>query len=88
MLQELRKSIDVCDDEIAKSFIKRMKTVSEIAAYKRENNLQTFDAAREKELKERILQSTDENMRDYMEELFDKILELSKKYQGNLTKNS
>ncbi len=88
MLQKLRKEIDDCDDEIVKLFSKRMKAVCKISEYKRENGIQIFDAEREKNLKNRVLEQTEPEMQSYINELFDKILELSKKYQENLRKNS
>ena len=87
-LSGLRKEIDACDDIIVNTFIKRMKIAGRISEYKKANNIETLDKKREYDLKQRILQSTDDDFKCYMSELFDKILELSKKYQEELRKNS
>jgi chorismate mutase len=87
-LSGLRKEIDACDDIIVNTFIKRMKIAGRISEYKKANNIETLDKKREYDLKQRVLQSTDDDFKCYMSELFDKILELSKKYQEELRKNS
>ena len=87
-LYGLRKEIDACDDIIVNTFIKRMKIAGRISEYKKANNIETLDKKREYDLKQRVLQSTDDDFKCYMSELFDKILELSKKYQEELRKNS
>lgn len=87
-LSGLRKEIDACDDIIVNTFIKRMKIAGRISEYKKANNIETLDKKREYYLKQRVLQSTDDDFKCYMSELFDKILELSKKYQEELRKNS
>ena len=87
-LSGLRKEIDACDDIIVNTFIKRMKIAGRISEYKKANNIETLDKKREYDLKQRVLQSTNDDFKCYMSELFDKILELSKKYQEELRKNS
>ena len=49
-LEESRRKIDEIDRTIAKLFEERMETVSHVAAYKKENNMQIFQPAREQDI--------------------------------------
>ena len=48
-LQEMRKEIDVIDDQIVKLFEKRMSIAEHVAKFKIENNKPVFDRNREEE---------------------------------------
>ena len=48
-LQELRRQIDMIDEEIICLFQKRMDVSAKIAEYKRGNNLPVFDPERERQ---------------------------------------
>lgn len=53
-LGNVRKTIDALDDDILELLEKRARIVGEVARAKRENNLPTFDPAREREVIERL----------------------------------
>ena len=49
-LDEIRRTIDEIDQEMAILFLKRMEAVSEVAAYKKEHRQAVSDLKREQEL--------------------------------------
>ena len=76
-LEEIRNDISLIDIKMRDLFIKRMKYVKEVKAYKQQNNLEIEDKKREEYMKS--LYSKD--LKEYKEEyilLLEKILELSK----------
>ena len=46
-LMECRKMINEIDDQMKELFLKRMEVVSNVALYKKENNMPIFDSKRE-----------------------------------------
>ncbi len=73
-LESLRAKIDLIDSKIKKLLSERFGIASEIAKYKKANNLQTFDSGREKE----ILGKMDTT---HQKAVFKQILKESKKVQ-------
>ena len=51
-LTEIRKELDKLDAELVSILAKRMKFIPEVAEYKKKNNIQRFQPAREKEILE------------------------------------
>ena len=80
-LNECRACLNDIDDKLKELFLKRMAIVEEVKAYKKANGLATYDATREKAMKERLLSEVDNKFRPYYEELLDTILKVSKDYQ-------
>ena len=80
-LINLRNEIDKIDDVILDLFLKRLDIAEDIAKYKTANSLPVLNAARETEILDRILQSTDGNKAEYTAKLFSSIFEISKEYQ-------
>ena len=62
-IEKRRKEIDNVDDEILELFIKRIKIVKKVAAYKKKNALPVQNSAREKELLHRLCLKEDETMK-------------------------
>ncbi|HAJ77518.1 MAG TPA: chorismate mutase [Clostridiales bacterium] len=84
-LEIYREEIDIIDKIIAESFEKRMEIVLKVADYKKQNNLNTFDPAREQKMIEKNQNYIkDDNLKKYYVELLKKQLEVSKQYQEEL----
>ena len=77
-LEEVRKKIDTIDEQIAELFKERQKLSAEIAKIKKEEGLATQDLARE----EAVMKKAEERCGVYGRELFQKIMDLSKKEQA------
>ena len=87
-LKDLREEIDGIDRELTELFEKRMGVSAEIAEYKRKNGLPILDSDRERELLDKIAAISDEELRKYSVELYEKIMELSKSYQSSKMSDS
>ena len=85
-LQELRVKIDDIDQELIRLFEARMDIASEIAAWKKENNMPVLDAARERDKLADIAENTREDLQTYMQMLYSNIFELSRSYQSDLNR--
>ena len=83
-LEDLRKNIDLTDDEIIKLLEKRMDIAAQIAAYKKENNLPVLNAGREREILNKLSEKTRPETRNYIRSLYSLMFELSRAYQGKL----
>lgn len=77
-LENARVKIDRIDERIAELFSERQKLSGEIAKIKKEEGLPTQDLAREEE----VLKRAEERCGVYGRELFQKIMDLSKKEQA------
>lgn len=77
-LENARVQIDRIDERIAELFSERQKLSGEIAKIKKEEGLPTQDLAREEE----VLKRAEERCGVYGRELFQKIMDLSKKEQA------
>ena len=81
-LEEIRKEIDLADEQIAAAFCKRMRAVGEIAAYKKERGLPVYDAAREEDILRRADERVaDEELRGYYRLLQKDLMDISRAYQ-------
>ena len=81
-LEKARLIINDADAVIAENFEKRMHAAEDVVAFKMENNLPVFDAAREREVIERNLSRiTDETLKPYYEEMLVQLMRISKEYQ-------
>ena len=83
-IENARTEIDKIDSEMIKLFEKRMSLSAEIAAEKKEKNLPVFDEKREQEILEKLSEKSSVNLKNYTVELYEKIFELSKKYQEEI----
>lgn len=77
-LELLRDKIDNIDNQLLKLFIERMSISSEIAQYKKDNNLPVFQSGREDEIKNKINKSTPDNFKNSAQVLFENIMDISK----------
>jgi len=77
-LEESRRKIDEIDRTIAKLFEERMETVSHVAAYKKENNMQIFQPAREQDILKRRSEQAKTGYENYARALFTMLMDCSK----------
>lgn len=84
-IKKYRKKIDKIDRKIADLFAKRMKCSGEIGKFKKENGIKITDGNREAEVVANVRSAAGEYA-DHAEELYMKIFEISKKYQGETEK--
>ncbi len=84
-LEEYRKEIDKIDNELLEIILKRNDIIKKIKEYKKLNNLQIYDEKREQEIKQRLIKKAEEiNINnELINQIFDLILENSKKIQNN-----
>ncbi len=84
-LSECRKRLDDIDAKIVALFEERMQISEEVAAYKEAHHLPVLDAAREAEKLDMIRAlAKDKKNADACADLFEKIMELSRKRQEQL----
>lgn len=88
-LKKARGIIDSTDNEIAKLFEKRMQTVSEVANYKKENNLPIYNGDREREIVNRLTEAAPQELALYIKVLYNTLFDVSRAYQSrSMGKNS
>ncbi|XMB72844.1 chorismate mutase [Mycoplasmatota bacterium WC30] len=81
-MKDLRNQIDIIDESIQNLFLERMQVVKQVALFKKENNIEVFDKAREIEvIKKNVGRLDDLDLVDLYEDFYKKMLEVSKKYQ-------
>ena len=87
-LKELRVEIDEIDKAMQSLFERRMSVASEIADYKKANNLPILDSSREKEkINAMRASASDEFMADGIARLFETLMAISRDYQKERNKN-
>ncbi len=80
-LGNIREQIDEIDNQIIALFKKRMEAVTNVAIYKKENNLPVFSRKREREILNRISLLTGEEMAVYARTLYNTIFDISRSYE-------
>lgn len=81
-LNDIRKDIDIIDQEMKALFLKRMERVSLVKAYKKEHKLEVLDVKREQEVLLKQLESIeDETLKTLYESFLKHVMSLSKAYQ-------
>lgn len=87
-INNIRREIDLIDEELVKLFEKRLELALKVSEYKKEKSLPIFDSNRETEVinkaKSRL---NNPQFEDYVEEFFTDIMEISKKLQYHNSKN-
>lgn len=84
-MEDYRKKIDAIDEEIVKKLEERMRTVENIARYKKDNELPVLDAMREREKIDKITDLAADDMASYTRILYNTIMEMSKDHQRKIT---
>ena len=80
-LQELRREIDLLDQEMIRIFRARMAVAAKIARYKQKNKLPVFMPEREQEKLLAVSELAGPEMAEYTRSLFSTLFELSRDYQ-------
>ena len=80
-LSVIRGKINEIDNKIVELWKERMQTCLEVAQYKKANNMPVLDAARERELLNRIGNMAGEELDVYSRVLYDTIMNVSRSYQ-------
>ncbi len=83
-LENIRKEIDEVDSQLVGLYKKRTGLVTEVAQYKKENNLPVLDSNREKILLEKVSHLAGEDFSDDIKALFSLLMDLSKTRQIKL----
>jgi chorismate mutase len=81
-LAELRQKIDVLDDQMRDIFLQRMGLVAQVAELKREADIPVLHRDRESEIIRRLSDGLDEENREDLAALFEKLFELSRSRQA------
>lgn len=85
-MDELRKQIDLIDDEIVELYLKRMAICKEIGIKKAQVGSSVNVSEREKAIVKRITEGKDDDMKRYLKHLYETIFFQSKNYQGKFKK--
>ena len=88
-LENIRKEIDVVDDQIAELFDKRMGLISKVVEAKKQNKCAVNDPNRERNILLRVSEKVGEDKQVYIKRVFETLFEVSKAYQtSNIGENS
>lgn len=86
-LEESRIKINEIDTGIVKLFEERMHAVEGVLEYKKENNMQIFDASREKQnIEKNVERLNDKSLEKYFVDFYQHLMDVSKDYQKDLLK--
>jgi chorismate mutase/prephenate dehydratase len=83
-ISELRTQIDQIDSDLLSAFCSRMDISSQLALYKKENNIPVYDPARERQKLNEITSKTPEDLRTYASALYSLLFDLSRSYQEKI----
>ena len=83
-MEEYRQHINEIDEQIVKLYKERLAVADEIALYKKANGMQVRDAARERQLMERIAEMAGEEDENAVRCLYSLMLELSRARQNGV----
>lgn len=83
-LDELRGRIDGIDNEICRLFAERMQVVTDIARYKKENNMVVYHPSRARAVLQNISKKLGPEFEGYGRSLYRTIFDLSESYQTRI----
>ena len=81
-LSELRKEIDIIDDQLVKLFCQRMEVAAKVADYKFEHKMPILVPARERQILADVAEKAGPEMGNYTRVLYSMLFELSRSYQS------
>ena len=81
-LLDIRGQLDQIDDQLIDLFSRRMRLVSEVAAYKKENGLPILDSGRERQIVNRVSLAAGEDLEHYAKLLYQTLFSVSRAYQA------
>lgn len=82
-LESIRGQLDRIDDEMIRLFAERMRLVSDVAAYKKENGLPILDTGRERQIINRVSLQAGEDLEHYAKLLYQNLFSVSRSYQAD-----
>ena len=83
-LDELREKIDGIDSEMCRLFAERMQVVTDIARYKKENNMVVYHPSRARAVLQNISKKLGPEYEGYGRSLYQTIFDLSESYQTRM----
>jgi chorismate mutase len=84
-MEEMRKEINYCDEQIIKFLIKRFNIVKKIGDFKKKNNLPIVDKDREKIVYDRVkMLANGEIPDDFIENIYNLIIASAVKIESKL----
>ena len=83
-LSELRQKIDSIDSEMTKLFVERMGISSQVAEAKRLTGKPVFDPSRERAIINKLTETLDDEMANYVSVLYNSIFEISRARQSKM----
>jgi Chorismate mutase len=83
-LSDIRKDIDVIDNELKALFVKRMALSKEVASVKAKSGASVYNAAREAEIIENLSSDIDEDYKEDYIAWIKQMLASSRNYQNKL----
>ena len=83
-LTDIRSQIDSIDDQLVELFCQRMALSSQVAQYKKANNLPIFVPGRERAILQKVAEKAGPEMAEYTRVLYTMLFELSRSYQSKL----
>ena len=84
MIEEYRKKIDEIDDEIARLYVERMGVVKQIGEEKSKSLSPVVVPNREKSILTRVTHNAPSDLKLYVKQVFDEIIETSRAYQRRI----
>lgn len=87
-LNEIRKSIDEVDNEIAELYQKRMDLIKEVVKAKKQSGKATLDPDRERNILLRVSDRVKEDNQVYLKRVFETLFETSRAYQTTYAEQS
>lgn len=88
MLEELRDRIDRTDRDLVACFERRMAISREIARFKIGRGMEVFDAARERDVIQKAVQSADPEIRPYIRPLYECVMGASRDLQRRMVESA
>ena len=83
-IQHIRQEIDNIDTQLVDLFRQRMEKAASVAEYKKANNMNIYDPARERALLQRVSDLAGEEHEANTRLMFSLLMDLSKSYQAKL----
>ena len=83
-IKDLRKKIDGIDSEMCRLFAERMQVVTDIARYKKENNMVVYHPSRARAVLQNISKQLGPEFEGYGRSLYRTIFDLSESYQTRM----
>ena len=81
-LKKIRNELDGIDDRLIDLFAQRMRLVTQVAAYKKENHLPILDTGRERQIINRVSQAAGEDLEHYAKLIYQTLFDVSRAYQA------